>query len=168
MWSSLLLVHIFLSNFFLPVNFAFNMLWYSTPWTALSVMTLCDSSSLWRVSMIVLPLPSQKSSTLLWLGSSRGLMDRASDLWPEVGGSNLSSDRNCPWLGETLEQGTEPPTAPRLSTAPGVCALGWVKRRAQISLLVILCIIVYVTNKKIFYSPVSKNKRYPQFILYGW
>ncbi len=32
--SSLLLVHIFLNNFFLPVNFAFNMLWYSTPWTA--------------------------------------------------------------------------------------------------------------------------------------
>ncbi len=32
--SSLLLVHIFLPNFFLPVNFAFNMLWYSTPWTA--------------------------------------------------------------------------------------------------------------------------------------
>ncbi len=31
--SSLLLVHIFLPNFFLPVNFAFNMLWYSTPWT---------------------------------------------------------------------------------------------------------------------------------------
>ncbi len=28
------LVHIFLSNFFLPVNFAFNMLWYSTPGTA--------------------------------------------------------------------------------------------------------------------------------------
>ncbi len=32
--SSLLLVHIFIPNFFLPVNFAFNMLWYSTPWTA--------------------------------------------------------------------------------------------------------------------------------------
>ncbi len=75
-------------------------------------------------------------------------------------GSNLGS-------GETLEQGTEPPTAPRtplrqLSTAPGVCvcvcvhcsrcvcALGWVKCREHISLLVILCIIVYVTNKKIF------------------
>ncbi len=29
-----LLVHIFLPNFFLPVNFAFNMLWYSTHWTA--------------------------------------------------------------------------------------------------------------------------------------
>ncbi len=32
--SSMLLLHIFLPNFFLPVNFAFNMLWYSTPWTA--------------------------------------------------------------------------------------------------------------------------------------
>ncbi len=32
--SSLLRVHISLPNFFLPVNFAFNMLWYSTPWTA--------------------------------------------------------------------------------------------------------------------------------------
>ncbi len=32
--SSLLLVHIFLPNFFLPVNFACNMLWYSTHWTA--------------------------------------------------------------------------------------------------------------------------------------
>ncbi len=31
---SLLLLHIFLPNFFLLVNFAFNMLWYSTPWTA--------------------------------------------------------------------------------------------------------------------------------------
>ncbi len=34
--SSLLLVHIFLPNFFLPVNFAFNMLWYSTLWTVTS------------------------------------------------------------------------------------------------------------------------------------
>ncbi len=33
-----------------------------------------------------------------------------------------------------------------MSTAPGVCALGWVKYREHISLLVILCIIVYVTN----------------------
>ncbi len=54
--------------------------------------------------------------------------------------------------GETLEQGTEPPTAPRapqcrLPNAPRVCALGWVKCREHISLLVILCIIVYVTNK---------------------
>ncbi len=32
--QSLLLVHIFLPNFFFPVNFAFYILWYSTPWTA--------------------------------------------------------------------------------------------------------------------------------------
>ncbi len=32
--SSLLLVYLFLHNFFLTVNFAFNMLWYSTLWTA--------------------------------------------------------------------------------------------------------------------------------------
>ncbi len=32
--SSLLLVHLFLPKFFLSVNFAFNMLWYSTLWTA--------------------------------------------------------------------------------------------------------------------------------------
>ncbi len=48
--SSLLLMHIFLTNFFLPVNFAFNMLWYSIPWTAtpFSNDPLCE-----RVSMIV-------------------------------------------------------------------------------------------------------------------
>ncbi len=34
LWKSLLLVHLFLPNFILPVNFAFNMLWYSTLWTA--------------------------------------------------------------------------------------------------------------------------------------
>ncbi len=38
---------------------------------------------------------------------------------------------------ETLKQGTEPPTAPGLPTAPG----------GNISLLIILCIIVYVTDK---------------------
>ncbi len=37
-----------------------------------------------------------------------------------------------------------------VSTASGVCALGWVKCREHISLLVILCIIVYVTNLKKF------------------
>ncbi len=36
-----------------------------------------------------------------------------------------------------------------VSTAQVVCVLGWVKCREHISLLVILCIIVYVTNKKI-------------------
>ncbi len=33
-----------------------------------------------------------------------------------------------------------------VSTAPGVCVLGWVKCREQISLLVILCIIMCVTK----------------------
>ncbi len=43
-----------------------------------------------------------------------------------------------------------------VSTAPSVCALGWVKCREHISLLVILCIIVYVTkkNKKKCYGMV--------------
>ncbi len=34
-----------------------------------------------------------------------------------------------------------------LPTAPGVCALGWVKCREHILLLIRLCIIMYVTNK---------------------
>ncbi len=46
-------------------------------------------------------------------------------------------------------------------TAPSVCVLGWVKCREHISLLVILCIIVYVTKKYIisvivfFSKPIS-------------
>ncbi len=40
--------------------------------------------------------------------------------------------------------------------APSVCALGWVKCREHISLLVILCIIVYVTNKKLFFSRAAR------------
>ncbi len=36
-----------------------------------------------------------------------------------------------------------------MSTAPGVCALRWVKCREHISLLLILCIVVYVTNNLI-------------------
>ncbi len=40
-----------------------------------------------------------------------------------------------------------------------VCVHGWVKYREHISLLVILCIIVYVTNKKkknvFFFLPIS-------------
>ncbi len=43
---------------------------------------------------------------------------------------------------------TAPGVCVCVSTAPGVCALGWVKYREHISLLVILRIIVYVTNKK--------------------
>ncbi len=58
--------------------------------------------------------------------------------------------------GDNLEQCTEPPNAPRatqrqLPTAPSVCALGWVKCREHISLLVILFIITYVTNTKFFF-----------------
>ncbi len=54
-------------------------------------------------------------------------------------GSNPGSDRKsttAPWALHS-----------RLPTAPGVCTLGWVKCREHISLLIILCIIVYVTNK---------------------
>ncbi len=55
------------------------------------------------------------------------------------------------------------PTAPGVcvcvcvSTAPSVCALGWVKCREHISLLVILCIIVHVTNNIyiFFFKPIS-------------
>ncbi len=43
-----------------------------------------------------------------------------------------------------------------MPTAPSVCALGWVKYRENISLLVVLCIIVYVTKKKLF-LPISDN-----------
>ncbi len=56
--SSLLLVHHFLPNFYLPVHFAYIymrvciMLWCRTLWPA-TPLTLCDLSSLWRVSMIV-------------------------------------------------------------------------------------------------------------------
>ncbi len=35
-----------------------------------------------------------------------------------------------------------------MPTASSVCALGWVKYREHILLLVILCIIVYVKKKK--------------------
>ncbi len=42
-----------------------------------------------------------------------------------------------------------------VSTAPGVCALGWVKYREHISLLVILTIIVYVKKKGPLWSHFS-------------
>ncbi len=48
LWSSLLLVHIFPLNFFLPVNFAFNMLWYSTPWT----VTPFSNDPLWLILFV--------------------------------------------------------------------------------------------------------------------
>jgi len=46
--SSLLFVHIFPHNFFLPVNFALNMLWYSTPWTA----TPFSNDPLWLALLV--------------------------------------------------------------------------------------------------------------------
>ncbi len=105
--------------------------------------------------------PPHQYLLLLPLRGSRGLMDRAWTcnlrLWVWISAlAGIVHD----W-GETFAQGTEPPTAPRaplrwLPTAPGLCALGWVKCRGQISLLVILCIIVYVTkNYILFYSTVS-------------
>ncbi len=64
-----------------------------------------------------------------------------SRLWQEVSTTEV----------RPLSKAPNPQTAPRapqcwLPTAPGVCALGWVKCREHISLLIILCIIVYVTN----------------------
>ncbi len=41
-----------------------------------------------------------------------------------------------------------------MSTAPGVCVLGWVKCREQIALLVILCIIMYVKKNFFFTKPI--------------
>ncbi len=59
------------------VNFAFNMLWYSTPWTALlSVMTLCDLPSLWRCQLSSSgPLPSQQCSPLLWFSKNKRYLE---------------------------------------------------------------------------------------------
>ncbi len=54
-------------------------------------------------------------------------------------------------LSKALNSQLLPGPQHRLPTAPGVCALGWIKCRAQISLLVILCIIVNVTEKKSSY-----------------
>ncbi len=53
LWSSLLLVHIFLPNFF---QSTLHLICFDTALieqSPLSVMTLCDLPSLWRVSMIV-------------------------------------------------------------------------------------------------------------------
>ncbi len=73
--SSLLLVHIFLQSLFLPVNFAFIMLWYSTLWTATPfsndllwlLWPLCGGCQ-WLSSG---PLASQPSSPLLWFQRTR-------------------------------------------------------------------------------------------------
>ncbi len=71
--SSLLVVQLFLPNFFLPVNFVFNMLWYSTLWTApfqwwpSVTYPLCGGCQ-WSSSG---PLPSQHCSPLLWFQRTR-------------------------------------------------------------------------------------------------
>ncbi len=59
----------FLPNCFLPVNFVFNMLWYSTHWTAtpFSNEPLCGGCQ-WSSSG---PLPSQQCSPLLWFQRTR-------------------------------------------------------------------------------------------------
>ncbi len=87
-------------------------------------------------------------------------MDRALDLKPEVPqgcGFELQQEVSTSEV-RPLSKAPNPQllqvcvcvsTAPGVcvSTAPGVCVLGWVKYREHISLLVILCITVYVTNK---------------------
>ncbi len=45
-----------------------------------------------------------------------------------------------------MNSATAPSVCVCVPTAPGLCALGWVKYREHISLLVILRIIVYVTQ----------------------
>ncbi len=64
-----LLVHILLPNFCLPVNFAFNMLWYSHPFQLWPSVTYplcggcqCSSSG---------SLPSQQCPPLLWFQRTR-------------------------------------------------------------------------------------------------
>ncbi len=90
---------------------------------------------------------------MMW--GSRGLMDRALDLKPEI-------TRGCGFESRLWQEVSTTEVRP-LSKAPNpqllpgrhsvsfpllqVCALGWVKCRENISLLIILCTIVYVTNK---------------------
>ncbi len=97
-----------------------------------------------------------------------------SPLWQEVSTTEVRPLGKAPTLG----QGTEPPTAPRallcrLPTAP----LGWVKCREHISLLIILCIIVYVTNKAhlslicikvLIYFKNNNNKNYYSNQTFKW
>ncbi len=82
-----------------------------------------------------------------------GLMDRALDLKPEVTQgcgfeSRLRQEvHDCsPGAAQSAAHCSKC-VCVCVSTAPCVCALGWVKCREHISLLIILCIIVYVTNK---------------------
>ncbi len=52
---------------FLPVNFAFNMLWYSTLWTYFDAYPLCGGCQCSSSGS----LPSQQSSPLLWFQRTR-------------------------------------------------------------------------------------------------
>ncbi len=71
-----------------------------------------------------------------------GLTDRALDLKPEV---------TQGWWVRIPAPAGSPRLLPGRCTVGcpllQVCTLGWVKCREHISLLIILCIIVYVTNK---------------------
>ncbi len=71
-----------------------------------------------------------------------GLMDRVLDLKPEANG-RLWVRIPAPTGSPRLLPGRCTVGCPLLQ----VCTLGWVKCREHISLLIILCIIVYVTNK---------------------
>ncbi len=77
-------------------------------------------------------------------------MDRALGLKPEVTQGCGFKSQLCQEVSTTevrpLGKAPNPQMLRRLPTAAGVCALGWVKCREHIS-LIILCIIVYVTNK---------------------
>ncbi len=87
---------------------------------------------------------------------SRDLMDRALDLKPEI-------TQSCGFESRLWQEASTTEVRPlskapnpwvlqcRLPTAPGVCALGWVKCRAHI----ILCIIVYVTNRAYYVCLVN-------------
>ncbi len=86
------------------------------------------------------------------LGAVVALLDRASDLQSEVVGSNLSSGRNCPWLRwDPWARHRTPNRSPGAAASAAHCSkcvCTWmVKWREHISLLIIFCIIVYVTNK---------------------
>ncbi len=70
-----------------------------------------------------------------------GLMDRALDLKPEV-------TQGCGFESRLRQEVHDcSPGAAVGCPLLQVCTLGWVKCREHISLLIILCIIVYVTNK---------------------
>ncbi len=79
---------------------------------------------------------------------SRGLIDRVLELKPEV-------TQGC-WFESRLRQEVSTTEVRPLSKAPNpqpphsrlpTAPLGWVKCREHISLLIMLCIIMYVTNK---------------------